>query len=211
MSKPYGHIYKVTNVVTGKSYIGQTTTSIRRRWQGHCSKTTNSVLHKAIKKYGKEAFQVEMLDAGVDKWDLDQLEIHYIKTLNTMSPRGYNLKEGGASGKLSEESLKKMAESLKGKPSWNKGKKTGKPSWNKGKKASEEARKNQSLAHLGKPASNRRPIIDSNGIIYESLQQAAEKLGSSSHANISAVLSGRRKTATGLSFSYLDTQQTNIA
>jgi hypothetical protein len=80
---------------------------------------------------------------------------------------------------------------------------------NKGKKASEEAKRNMSIAHLGKPALNKRPIIDSNGTIYSSLKDAAQKLSLKSHSAISQVLSGKCKTAKGLSFSYLD-KQTNI-
>lgn len=220
VDKPYGYIYKITNVVTQKVYIGQTTTSIQKRWNSHCSVSnkSNSILQKSIKKHGKEVFQVDLLDSGFDKWDLDQLEIHYINALNTMAPNGYNLRTGGARGKHSEETLKKMSESKKGKKFSDEHKsklsvaKKGKPGTWLGKYRSEETKQKLSAAQQGKSRPNKRKaIIDSNGTVYESLKEAAQKLGLKTTSHISGILIGQRKTTKGLSFSYLEQKQSNIA
>ena len=52
--KPYGIIYKITNKVNGKVYIGQTTKSLKKRWTEHVytNPTRKYLLHKAIQKYG---------------------------------------------------------------------------------------------------------------------------------------------------------------
>ena len=212
MQPAYGHIYKVTNIATGRCYIGQTITSVQRRWQGHCddSNRSNSYLHKAIKKHGRESFRVDLLDTGFDKWDLDNLEIFWIKTFDSLAPKGYNLKEGGAHGKHSEETKRKIAET-KSNLSIETRQKISKA--HKGKRFSErtEIKPGQRLSpntefQKGQISPRRQPIVDSNGQIYLSLQAAAQSLGLKSHTSISRVLSGKSKTAAGLSFSYLDKQ-----
>jgi group I intron endonuclease len=210
----YGHIYKVTNIATGRCYIGQTITSIQRRWQGHCDEInrSNSYLHKAIKKYGKEAFQVEELDIGFDKEDLDRMEIHYINVLNARAPDGYNLKSGGTHGKHSEETKRKIAKT-KSNPSPETRQKLSKA--HKGKRFSErtEIKPGQRLSpntefKKGQVSLRRRPVIDNNGRVYSSITEAAQKLGLKSNAAIIHVLNGKNKTAKGISFSYLESKQT---
>lgn len=49
-------IYKATCVITGKSYVGQTKKSLRQRIREHNKDKSNSVFHKAIRKYGKQNF-----------------------------------------------------------------------------------------------------------------------------------------------------------
>ena len=55
------YIYKITNKINKKIYIGQTTRSIEERWKGHCkpSMTARSLISRAIQKYGKENFIIE--------------------------------------------------------------------------------------------------------------------------------------------------------
>ena len=48
-----GYIYKVTNKVTGKSYIGQTRYTVEFRWRQHQHKKDNTYFHNSIKKYGQ--------------------------------------------------------------------------------------------------------------------------------------------------------------
>lgn len=88
-----GIIYKVTNKVNGKSYIGQTRYTLEFRWRQHLHKKDNVYFHNAIKKYGAENFSLEVLEeCDVDK--LNSREIFYIAKYNTFE-NGYNLTLGG--------------------------------------------------------------------------------------------------------------------
>lgn len=100
-----GYIYKIYNDVNDKVYIGQTTTSIQIRWTQHLSKSAyredNSIIHKAINKYGEEHFNIEVIeiicqdDFVMIREELNKREIFWIKQYNTISPNGYNMLCGG--------------------------------------------------------------------------------------------------------------------
>ncbi len=155
-------VYWVRNTVNDKVYVGQTSTSLEKRWYMHTwDKNTCSLLHKAIDKYGKENFSIEILHECMSQEEMNFVEIFYISFLNTKSPNGYNLTEGGGgrSGfSLSDETKKKISIANTGKPphprlldqSGPKNHMFGKISFNRGKKASEETRKLMSQAGLGK-------------------------------------------------------------
>lgn len=82
-------IYKITNLINGKSYIGQSI-HIERRWEEHCRPSTNSMIANAIKKYGKENFQFTILtECNIE--DLNRLESYWINKENTITPYGYNV------------------------------------------------------------------------------------------------------------------------
>lgn len=95
----YGNIYKVTNLINGKIYIGQTIHSIEERWNAHCFRSHldshYSLFHNAIKKYGKENFKLELVDTADSFEELNEKEIFYIKKYNSLTPNGYNMAEGG--------------------------------------------------------------------------------------------------------------------
>ena len=118
----YGYIYIITNVINGKTYIGQTkylSKRLNEHFTGLCPQCR--LIHRAIQKYGKDAFVVEHFQAPVHM--LDGLEIAYIKLLDTMSPYGYNLTTGGdGSYKRSDETRKRMSESNSGEKAPNYGK-----------------------------------------------------------------------------------------
>lgn len=88
-----GFIYKITNKVNGKSYIGQTRYTVEFRWRQHQHKKDNVYFHNAIHKYGVENFLVETLEE-CDYKDLNSREIFYIAKYNTFKD-GYNLTIGG--------------------------------------------------------------------------------------------------------------------
>ena len=89
-----GYIYKITNKVNGKSYIGQTRNSVEFRWRQHYKAHDNKYFHRAIDKYGKENFIVETLEE-CDIADLDSREIYYIDKYDTFN-NGYNMTKGGS-------------------------------------------------------------------------------------------------------------------
>lgn len=102
---------------SGKSYIGQTIRTFNERWSKHKTTALSTepscrALAEAIKKYGEENFTKTILLTCNDD-DLDKNEIEMIAKYNTLSPNGYNLREGGITTKYSEESKKKMSETQK--------------------------------------------------------------------------------------------------
>ena len=102
-----GYIYKITNEVNDKIYIGQTITTIAERWHGHMSSALNekrykSALYNAMRKYGRDKFHVEEI-SSYTKDSKDELinilnleEQKYIKQYNSLvTQNGYNLEKGG--------------------------------------------------------------------------------------------------------------------
>ena len=88
-----GIIYKITNKVNNKSYIGQTRYTLQFRWNQHLHKKDNTYFHNAISKYGKDNFSLEILEeCDVEK--LNDREIFYIAKFDTFN-NGYNLTIGG--------------------------------------------------------------------------------------------------------------------
>lgn len=82
-------IYKITNKINGKSYIGQSV-NIERRWWNHksCNGSDDFPLYKAIKQYGKDNFTYEVLEE-CSKDKLSERELYYIHKFNTVE-EGYN-------------------------------------------------------------------------------------------------------------------------
>lgn len=85
-----GYIYKITNTVNNKSYIGYTTDP-QARWEGHRHNQGSALVFQAIKKYGIDKIKFEVI--AEDSVDNEQ---KYIEKYNTIAPNGYNLKEGGS-------------------------------------------------------------------------------------------------------------------
>ena len=92
-------VYKIENLINGKAYIGQSR-DIIGRWNRHISsmKTGTQVLYNAMRKYGVENFNFEIL-IECEEDLLDLMEIYYIKKYNTYihseNSNGYNMTTGG--------------------------------------------------------------------------------------------------------------------
>ena len=117
-----GFIYKITNMITNKCYIGETKkTNPYIRWNEH-KKTINKcvgcpALQDAVKKYGIDQFKFEILIICFDE-DRFKYEIEYIQKYNSMVPNGYNLTKGGEGGgfygkKHSKQTIDKLRITLK--------------------------------------------------------------------------------------------------
>lgn len=89
----YGFIYFLRSP-SGKGYVGQTTTSIRRRVGFHTKKGKCRALYGAIEKYGIDNFFVGEVGC-YPIHELDAAEIRFIKEFETLAPNGYNLTTGG--------------------------------------------------------------------------------------------------------------------
>ena len=104
------YIYKITNNINGKSYIGLKTKTVEESEDYYGS---GKLINQAIDKYGKENFTKEILERNIDSYDiLNDQEIYWIKRVNTFN-KGYNLTKGGQ-GNLgratSEETRAKLSE-----------------------------------------------------------------------------------------------------
>ena len=114
-----GWIYIITNNVNKKSYIGQTKNDPDKRWKQHLRKESRCTLLKnALIKYGVESFSFCILLETENEY-LDESEKETILLHNTLSPHGYNLKEGGSTGKFSDEVRKKMSDDRTGCRHWH--------------------------------------------------------------------------------------------
>lgn len=149
MPEIYGIVYKATNRINGKMYIGQTVKSLNKRISEHISDATfdrdTMYFHKAIRKYSEENFAWEIVVECNSLEELNRIEIEMIKRYNTFK-NGYNLTKGGegkAGFKHTEESKKKIAKSLKGKKGF----------WS-GKHRTEEAKRKQSESMKGEKHPN---------------------------------------------------------
>ena len=96
-----GFIYKITNKINGKSYIGQTIQNVKERFYQHCATkcsqaVLNMVIHKAITKYGKSNFTIEVIEE-VESTNLNDRERYWIRYYDSYN-NGYNSTEGGQDG-----------------------------------------------------------------------------------------------------------------
>ena len=143
-------IYKCTNNVNGKVYIGYTHKSLEKRIIEHksCSKKGSYyLLHKAIQKYGMDSFDWKIIFESKDKeYLLKEMESFFIKEYNSYfeTGHGYNMTYGGQGGM----SNRKHTDSTKEKMKNARNKRNVEPML--GKKHSLETKNKMSFAKLGK-------------------------------------------------------------
>lgn len=204
-------VYLITNLVNGKKYVGITHNSIEQRFQEHLAKSRckngNWKLHRALRKYGFDNFNFEILvkiRKISDKKKLDEilnnLEKYYIEKYNSYH-FGYNLTKGG-DGSLdfhhSEKTKKKMCITRQ----------------NMSEEYKELLRQRiktiKNLHRFKKGEFVPKHYIkveqydtDGNYIkTYNSIREAANAFNSSESSNIISVCKGRRKTAFGFFWKY---------
>jgi group I intron endonuclease len=118
----FGTVYKITNLINGKIYIGATITALNERWLAHCNqakrKTNNMPLHEAIRDHGRNKFSIEALCTSNDRKCLLELEKFYIKQYKARTEFGnYNLTDGGlgvTNHRPNRETRVKMSTALMG-------------------------------------------------------------------------------------------------
>lgn len=223
-------IYKLTNVINNKIYIGSTC-SFKDRKSKHKNRKNNTMISRAIFKYGWENFTFEILEY-CEKDKLIEREKYYFDLLKPFKENnGYNIlrnpiKNGWINASHSEESKKKMSESKKGIIPWNKGKKgvqicsdetrqlysdqrRGENNSFYGKTHSEETKKKISRRNKGSDHSYEYKSvvqIDKNTFevikIWDSISDVYKFFNVINFSNISKVCNGKQKTAFGFIWKY---------
>jgi group I intron endonuclease len=221
-------VYKITNNKNRKIYIGITNQgATTNRWYKHCSDAncgSDFPIHNAIRKYGRDNFQIEVIETVDDVEVLKEREIYWIKFYDSYNRKiGYNLTFGGDGtfGRFhSEETKDKIRQK------------------HLGRKSSLETRNKQSISHKNrkydheemsarakqgnkKRWSNLNNRINqsvnniNNKVIlqfdremvfikeYRSASEAARNIGKT-HGNITSCALGKLKTAYGFIWKYKD-------
>ena len=110
------HIYKITNRINGKVYIGQTVQkNPKMRWYDHCAAARNNEqqhLYQSMRKYGVDAFSWEVIDKADSLEKLNQLETKWIEHYRLLV-ECYNHRDGGDNSLHSEISKQRMSKAQK--------------------------------------------------------------------------------------------------
>lgn len=200
------------NRINGKIYIGQTIRSINERLKQHRKKGSGCVaIYNAIKFHGWENFEIDYYECPDEDLNFDEELL--VREMRTLSPEGYNLREGGGNrGKASEESKQKMKKSHLGKPKSEEQKqkmsdaRIGELNPNFGKTISEEQKQKISEAKKGEknPMSKRVYQYDLDGTFMDSFASAGEasRYLNKYATNIILCALYKRKTAHKFKWSY---------
>lgn len=94
-------IYKITNTVNNKIYVGLTEQTLEQRWHNHMVRLkrkikNNYIIYNAMKKHGVENFSIELIEKCNSEEHMKQRETELIAELNTLPPNGYNMALGGS-------------------------------------------------------------------------------------------------------------------
>lgn len=167
-------VYKHTNKINGKVYVGQTCNNINKRWRNGEGYKNCTLFYRAIQKYGWDNFEHEIIKSNLSQTEANELESFYIFLYKSTDKNyGYNVRTGGENSLLSEETKDKIRKANTGRKhnsvtkkklsELNKGENN--PNWNK-----------------PRPESVRRKISKSNkGRIFS--ENHKEKL-SENHASV---------------------------
>jgi len=213
-------IYKLTNKINGKQYIGQSV-NIESRRTAHFRKDHKGCpyLYASMDKHGFENFEFNIIEeCGVD--ELNEKEQYYIQELNTLTPHGYNLDSGGQEGKyLSEETKQKISLGITG----DKNPMYGKTHSNEtkeflsiitqDKRASDETKEKLSTHRQLNKTHGSKKVKDNQGRVWGSVSDCVYELNISNH--LKDMLRGDRpKTKIvlelGLQYAEDDEQTTQI-
>lgn len=222
-------IYKATNLINGKIYIGQTKNTLNERVDEHwnnrnCKQYKNNYFSNALKKYGLEGFEWEEFDSGESIEELNYLEKYWIKWYRSNNRKyGYNGTDGGygiRGFKHSEKTKINHSKIMKEKfasgqmiPPY-KGKKIpknvkekmslarqGKPSWNKGIKGTHFSPGTE--FKIGHSTRCQKIICIETGIIFNSIKDA-NKFFNLKKSHIGDVCRGKRNECVGFHWEFIE-------
>ena len=212
-------VYCHTNKLNGKKYIGITCQAVERRWRNGFG-YKNGPLYRAIQKYGWDGFEHEILHTGLTEEQAKLKEVELITQHRTRNKHyGYNATDGGdgTSGyKRSDAERAAMSASRKGRHAGTKNPmygRTGERAPHYGISVSDEAKAiiADGVArswHDGRHDSVKKRVIginQQNGLVieFDSAADASRALGITD-SHISRVCRGKRKTAGGYSWRYVN-------
>lgn len=182
-------IYMHENTTTHKKYIGQTSKeNLDDRWRNGRGYSGSPNFKKAIQEEGWDNFNHIILEQCNNKEEANEKESYYIKKYDTLNPeKGYNIRPGGTTAPLAEETKIKIKEHSSHKP------------------RTEEIKLKISLANSGEKNGMARKIecIETHKI-FETMKDAADWANLKSISGISRVCKGERKTAGGYSWRYVE-------
>lgn len=106
------HIYKITNIINQKVYIGQTVQrNPKMRWYAHLANARRgkkSYLYDSIRKYSKESFVWEVIDCAASIDELNDKEEHWLNYYREQGITVYNNRNAGGNKTHSPESIERM-------------------------------------------------------------------------------------------------------
>lgn len=113
-------IYVVLNIENQKIYVGQTKKTSKKRFLEHINAArlgSTLFFHKAIRKYGKESFEISVVKSNLTKDEANKSETEEIKSHKSFDPKfGYNMTLGGdGPDTILLEQRKKISKKLKGR------------------------------------------------------------------------------------------------
>lgn len=146
-------VYKITNLITNKVYIGITEQTLESRWKQHLLKSkinVNRHLYNAMNKYGIDSFKIEIVEDDISSYsELLEKEKYYIKLYNSFID-GYNMTEGGDINPMNSSIVKDShSEKMRSKEVRSKISETMKRKAQEGILFTEEHRKNLSKSAMG--------------------------------------------------------------
>ena len=112
----YAYIYLTKNLITGKGYVGYHFTNLL---YDDYYIGSGKYLHRAFKKHGRQNFINGILEF-CNSENIKEREVFWIKELNTKSPNGYNLTDGG-DGLIGYKHTKETRKKISSKSGWNRG------------------------------------------------------------------------------------------
>lgn len=187
-------VYKITNKVNGKIYVGITNQGYKTRWYKHCSDAIHDSsfpIHQALRKYGFDNFKVGVIEQCSTIDLLKEREKFWIKELGTLTKygKGYNITTGGdgAFGRYHSDETKELLREL---------------ALNR-KEVNDEARLKMSLNSVKAKIVSQFTLDGELIKTYRSAREAARQLGLIA-TNISACARGKYKHSGGFKWSYTD-------
>lgn len=164
------YLYRITNCVNGKIYIGQTIQP-DKRWYQHKVSAVKPVMiiSHAIKKYGNDAFEFEVIAACKSCEDANHTETFLVQQYDCLVPKGYNVAPGGMNAPKTEEWKQKLRDHW-ADPEYKEKVSAAISKANLGREHTEQSKQNMSKAKSGsgnpnfgtkRPEETKRKIADS--------------------------------------------------